>query len=186
MRKFLGLIIIAVICLAMAGIVWYMNNTSVISLNEVNNLTEEEITQKLVGVKKEKIITSWGEPVRSLFGLDADIYELVKDEKFIVLYYNGSNKVITVKIGYNEEKTEYTLEQLQSMSLDYYEMKNGYRPQNTGAVYDDENPDMVIIQLYDNLGDHNSNADWYTVNKYTAIGTNAVGNEIDLKGNNEE
>ena len=40
----------------------------------------------------------------------------------------------------------------------------------------------VAIQVYENLGDHNSTAAWYTVDRITAAGTDGSGNEVDLDG----
>ena len=69
--------------------------------------------------------------------------------------------------------------QLCEMALGYYEQKNNYRPGQAGAMinYDGK----IAIQLYDNNGDHNSTCDWYTVDRYTAVGTNMLGETIDLK-----
>lgn len=76
------------------------------------------------------------------------------------------------------QNTEYTSEQLEQMALDYYEAKTGYRP---SCVASQENEDGTIsIQLYDSFDGHNSTSDWYTVNKKTAIGTDILGNKIEL------
>ena len=40
----------------------------------------------------------------------------------------------------------------------------------------------VSIQVYENLGDHNSTAAWYTVDRMTATGTDSSGNDVDLAG----
>lgn len=73
----------------------------------------------------------------------------------------------------------YSIDALCEMALDYYEALTGYRPsQAAGGKQDDG---MVVIQLYDNLGDHNSTSDWYTVDPMSAVGTNTMGETIDLK-----
>ncbi len=73
----------------------------------------------------------------------------------------------------------YSIDALCEMALDYYEARTGYRPsQAAGGTRDDG---MVVIQLYDNLGDHNSTSDWYTVDPMSAVGTNTIGETIDLK-----
>lgn len=73
----------------------------------------------------------------------------------------------------------YSIDALCEMALDYYEALTGYRPsQAAGGKRDDG---MVVIQLYDNLGDHNSTSDWYTVDPMSAVGTNTIGETIDLK-----
>lgn len=74
--------------------------------------------------------------------------------------------------------TKYSQEQLEKMSLDYYEVKNNYRP---GSVSSEMTADgKLAIQLYDNMGDHNSTSAWYTVDMNTAKGTDTLGNPIDL------
>ncbi len=73
----------------------------------------------------------------------------------------------------------YSIDALCEMALDYYEALTEYRPScAAGGVMDDG---MVMIQLYDNLGDHNTTSDWYTVDPMSAVGTNTIGETIDLK-----
>ncbi len=74
---------------------------------------------------------------------------------------------------------EYTIESLCEMALDYYEALTGYRP--SSAAGEKQADGMVVIQLYDNLGDHNSTSDWYTVDPMSAVGTNMMGETINLK-----
>ncbi len=63
----------------------------------------------------------------------------------------------------------YSNIELCDMALNYYTANNDYTPSGVAAV---TNPDgTVTIQLYDNLGDHNSTAAWYTVDRFTAKGT---------------
>lgn len=73
----------------------------------------------------------------------------------------------------------FTTEQLKNMAVDYYEAKTGYRPNSVSLRVNAD--DSISIQLYDNMGDHNSTSDWYTVDKKTAVGTDIMGNKIDLK-----
>lgn len=79
----------------------------------------------------------------------------------------------------NSKQEAFTTEQLEKMALDYYEAKTGYRP--TGVASQANDDGTISIQLYDNMGDHNSTSDWYTVDKETAVGTDIMGNKIDLK-----
>lgn len=73
----------------------------------------------------------------------------------------------------------FSVDTLCEMALDYYEALTGYRPScAAGGVKDDG---TVVIQLYDNLGDHNSTSDWYTIDPISAVGTNTMGETIDLK-----
>lgn len=79
----------------------------------------------------------------------------------------------------SSKQDSFTTEQLKNMALDYYEAKTGYRPNSVSLRVNAD--DSISIQLYDNMGDHNSTSDWYTVDKETAVGTDIMGNKIDLK-----
>ncbi len=73
----------------------------------------------------------------------------------------------------------YTDDEICKMALDYYEKENNYRP--SLAAIDSSNGDMVTIQLYDNMGDHNSTSAWYEIDRKTGKGTDTVfGTEISL------
>ncbi|MBR7037972.1 MAG: hypothetical protein IKI21_01805 [Oscillospiraceae bacterium] len=69
--------------------------------------------------------------------------------------------------------------QLCEMALNYYQAHNGYRPAAAEAMinYDEK----IAIQLYDDMDGHTATSDWYTVDRYTATGTNILGEPIDLK-----
>ncbi|MCR5146320.1 MAG: hypothetical protein K6B70_03105 [Clostridia bacterium] len=79
----------------------------------------------------------------------------------------------------NSKQGTFTNDQLKTMALDYYEAKTGYRPNSVALQVNAD--DSISIQLYDNMGDHNSTSDWYTVDKDTVVGTDIMGNKIDLK-----
>lgn len=87
---------------------------------------------------------------------------------------NSDKKVTTTE--------EYTQEELEQMALDYYEKTTGYRPGNVASEIGSDG--KLQIQLYDNLGDHNSTLDWYTIDMKTGKDQNISGEEIDLT--NEE
>lgn len=98
-------------------------------------------------------------------------YSLVKD------YID--NKYIENNNSDTSPKEVYTTKELEKMALDYYEKQTGYRP---SYVASDVNQDgTVSIQLYDNMGDHNSTSAWYTVDPKTAVGTDILENRVDLK-----
>ncbi len=98
-------------------------------------------------------------------------YSLVKD------YID--NKYIENNNSNTSKKEVYTTKELEKMALDYYEKQTGYRPSHVAS---DVNQDgTVSIQLYDNMGDHNSTSAWYTVDPKTAVGTDILGDKIDLK-----
>ncbi len=113
-----------------------------------------------------------------------------EDNSPVLLDWEDEDHVtFTWESGYSENLTYlgeqtaaefqfYSDIQLCEMALDYYELQTGYRP---GMVSSTVNEDgTVTIQLYDNLGDHNATSDWYTVDRYTAIGTNLLDEEIRL------
>ncbi len=73
----------------------------------------------------------------------------------------------------------YSDKELCLMALDYYEAQNGQRPGK--AAVDDVNGNIVTIQLYDEMGDHNSTSAWYEIDRTTGKGTETVfGDEVDL------
>ena len=76
--------------------------------------------------------------------------------------------------------TFYSNEQLCAMAKDYIAAAEGYTPEYVAATADMEDPHTINIQLYDNLGDHNSTAAWYFVDRFTAKGWDMNENEIDL------
>ena len=71
----------------------------------------------------------------------------------------------------------FSLDELGELALDHYQEQNGYRPNSVGCEPDG---DTVTIQLFDNMGDHNSTSDWYTIDSNTGKGTNLMGDEVDL------
>ncbi len=85
-------------------------------------------------------------------------------------------------------RQEYTAQELEDAALNYYQenSEEHYRPGMVASMPDEENPNIINIQLYDNLGDHNSTSDWYSIDKTTGKGTNILGEEIDLTNYVEE
>jgi len=98
-------------------------------------------------------------------------YSLVKD------YIN--NKYLENNSNNTSPKEGYTTKELEKMALDYYEAKNGYRPEYVASQVNDDG--IVAIQLYDVFTDHISTSDWYSVDPKTAVGENIMGEKIDLK-----
>lgn len=80
----------------------------------------------------------------------------------------------------NTGSTGYTDEELCAMARTYCEARNaGVSPQY--VVVDNTNGNMVMIHLYEDMGDHTATFDWYTVDRNTAAGTNTLGETVDLK-----
>lgn len=74
----------------------------------------------------------------------------------------------------------YTDEELCRMARTYCEVRNGgISPQY--VVVDNTDGNMVMIHLYEDMGDHTATFDWYTVDRNTAAGTNTLGETVDLK-----
>lgn len=74
-----------------------------------------------------------------------------------------------------DEFVFYSNEELCDMALNYYEAASGYRPSLSEAIVNSD--DTVTIQLYDNMGDHNATAAWYTVDRTTGAGTDDITGE---------
>ena len=66
------------------------------------------------------------------------------------------------------------------MARTYCEVRSGgISPQY--VVVDNTDGNMVMIHLYEDMGDHTATFDWYTVARNTAAGTNTLGETVDLK-----
>ena len=75
----------------------------------------------------------------------------------------------------------YTNQELADLALSYY--KEHSEDQDTDgltAAAQTNEDGSVTIQVYENLGDHNSTAEWYTVDRATAAGTDSAGGEVSL------
>ena len=100
-------------------------------------------------------------------------YSLIKD-------YINTEYIENISTSVDSSKQDkYTTEQLEKMALDYYEAQTGYRPTLSASQVNDDG--TVSIQLYDNMGDHNTTSAWYTVDPKTAVGTDILENKVDLK-----
>ena len=104
----------------------------------------------------------------------------------------------TVTLGWSDGTTEhltyvseqgsdtfqfYSNQELADLALSFYkENNNAQDNQNLVSAAQTNDDGSVSIQVYENLGDHNSTAAWYTVDRMTAIGTDDSGNEVDLAG----
>ena len=77
----------------------------------------------------------------------------------------------------------YSNQELADMALAYYKEGLGAQAQgNLSAAAQTNSDGSVTIQVYENLGDHNSTAVWYTVDRLTGAGTDASGGEVELAG----
>lgn len=98
------------------------------------------------------------------------------DDMLIITWEDGEQDILTYLVSASAENfTFYSNEALCEMALNHYEAASGYRPEFAAAIVNAD--DSVSIQLYDNLGDHNSSAAWYTVDRITGEGTNDITGE---------
>lgn len=75
----------------------------------------------------------------------------------------------------------YSNQELADMALTYYKDTNHAQGnENLISAAQTNDDGSVTIQVYENLGDHNSTAAWYTVNRLTGAGTDADGAEVNL------
>ena len=75
----------------------------------------------------------------------------------------------------------YSNRELADLGLAYYKANSGGQDGGELTAAAQTNDDgSVTIQVYENLGDHNSTAAWYTVDRTTAAGTDADGHKVEL------
>lgn len=98
------------------------------------------------------------------------IFYIVKDKKIKIDVLDGDGMV------YKGHSTS----ELEEMALIYYTKKYNYKPSHAEAFVDEKDENIINIHLYDIVDDHTSTVDWYAVDKYTAEGTNILGEEVDL------
>ena len=77
----------------------------------------------------------------------------------------------------------YSNQELADLALRFYQENNSAQDnQNLTSAAQTNEDGSVSIQVYENLGDHNSTATWYTVDRLTAAGTDGSGQEVALAG----
>lgn len=83
----------------------------------------------------------------------------------------------------SEDFQFYSNQELSDMALTYYKKANSAQEnENLTSAAQTNDDGSVSIQVYENLGDHNSTAAWYTVDRITGAGTDGTGAEVDLAG----
>ena len=98
----------------------------------------------------------------------------------VLTWENGSTETLSYQgLGNFDTFHFYSNLELCEMALDYYESKYAYRPADASAEVQADG--KIAIQLYDSLSDHNATSAWYTVDRFTAQGTDIMGNTINLK-----
>lgn len=125
-----------------------------------------------------------GDELVFLMGDDADVHparvEHTEDDSFTLHWENNlSEKMVFVSEGTLDEFHFYSNEELIHMAMAYF-TRSGNTPTSLAAAMTNED-NTVTVQLYDNLGDHNSTSAWYIFDRFTAKGTDLfTGMEIDL------
>lgn len=75
----------------------------------------------------------------------------------------------------------YSDYELGEMAIAYYGQATGQDTENLTAGTAANEDGTVTVQVYENLGDHNSTAAWYTVDRFTGQGTDVnSGETVDL------
>ncbi len=80
----------------------------------------------------------------------------------------------------SDEFKFYTNDELASMALSYYKSNSGEPSDGLLSAAEANADGSVTVQIYRSLGDHNSTAEWYTLDRITASGTDSAGNAVDL------
>ncbi len=103
-------------------------------------------------------------------------------DSFKLIWEDSLPETLTfVSEGTLEDFHFYSNDALAQMAIEHYaeEDEDETPPTQYGVMTNEDN--TVTVQLYDNLGDHNSTSAWYIVDRFTAMGTDLLtGEEIDL------
>lgn len=105
----------------------------------------------------------------------------ITDAEHITLRWDDGHTTELTYLGAGEIDF-YSNYELGEMAVAYYKQASGIDSENltAGAVTNEDG--TVTIQVYENLGDHNSTAAWYTVDRFTGQGTDVnSGEAVDLR-----
>lgn len=103
MRKLSLFTLFLSLMLVLAGCSVQGDTNSIPLKNKLDEYTEEQLNEKLVGVSRDEIIDTWGEPDSMCSGLYCDFYKLNSDDKSIGVYYDEDSRVYIVeKFLFNE------------------------------------------------------------------------------------
>ena len=125
-----------------------------------------------------------GDELVFLMGDDAEAQaasiEHAEGDSFTLLWENNlPERLEFVSEGTLEDFHFYSNDSLTRLATAHY-TRRGNEPTSMAASITNED-NTVTVQLYDNLGDHNSTSAWYVLDRFTATGTDLLtGMEIDL------
>ena len=97
---------------------------------------------------------------------------------------DGATEVLTYVSDQGSDQFQFhSNRELEELALAYYQAQNpGEDTGGLTAAAQTNEDGTVTIQVYRNLGDHNSNAAWYTVDRVTGQGSDGNGQAVDLDG----
>lgn len=104
----------------------------------------------------------------------------VTDAEHITLQWDDGHRTELTYQGPGEIDF-YSNDELCGLAVAYYAQASGAETESltAGAVTNEDG--TVTVQVYENLGDHNSTAAWYTVDRFTGQGTDVnSGETVDL------
>lgn len=125
-----------------------------------------------------------GDELVFLMGDDAEaqsaVIEHAEGDSFTLLWENNLPETLEfISEGTLEDFHFYSNDALTRLATAHY-VRSGNEPTSLAASITNED-NTVTVQLYDNLGDHNSTSAWYILDRFTATGTDLMnGMEIDL------
>lgn len=102
------------------------------------------------------------------------------DELTLVWDGGVTEKLTYVSAEGSDSFVFYSNNDLADMALAYYKATSGEDDDALISAAETNEDGSVTIQVYKNLGDHNSNAAWYTIDRLTATGKDSSGGSVDL------
>ena len=107
---------------------------------------------------------------------------MVDDDHLVLEWGDRDAETLTFLTGLGGEQFHfYTDEELSAMALEDYRAKHDPDDTRLCAAAADNGDGTATVQLYQNLGDHNSTAAWYQIDRCTGEGINVnTGDRIDL------
>lgn len=111
----------------------------------------------------------------------ANVYWLDNDHAEISWEDGAFEELTRLPNDPGEEFRFYHNEVLRERASNVYAKKNGYRPSEMLIWYDYD--ETISIQMIDEVDGETFTGDWYTIDRYTGIGTNLMGERIDLSDN---
>lgn len=106
MKKYIAPVLKLVFVVALTGCLSSADGTDNLpKLDEIADLTQEQLDEKLTGLSQGDVHNSWGEPDGMLSGFWGDIYHVPDHCESIILYYDADGIVETIKVD-NRNNTE--------------------------------------------------------------------------------